>query len=169
MSWVEDKAYAGLELIREVRKQQLYPHFRPFEVGGIHTRIAGKPIVNFSSTDYLGLTTHPQLKEAAKQAVDRFAGGLSSSRIQATTTAHVELEERLAKWFGYDKALVFTTGYQAMVGTLQALGDDRDVTLILDNLSHACILDGTFMAGGTPVKSPAIRYFNHNSVRALER
>jgi 8-amino-7-oxononanoate synthase len=168
MSWIDDKAEAGLTLVREVQKLNLYPHFRPFESGGLHTSIHGKPIVNFSSNDYLGLTTHPRAKEAGKRAIDRFACGLSSSRVQATTTAHVELEERLARWYGFPSCLLFTTGYQAMVGTLQALAD-RDTALILDNLSHACILDGTFLAAGTPGAAPEVRYFNHNSVRSLER
>jgi glycine C-acetyltransferase len=88
--------------------------------------------------------------------------------VQATTTAHVELEERLARWFGFPSCLLFTTGYQAMVGTIQALAD-RDTALILDNLSHACILDGTFLAAGSPGASPEVRYFNHNSARSLER
>ncbi|MDD9944239.1 MAG: pyridoxal phosphate-dependent aminotransferase family protein [Myxococcales bacterium] len=168
MSWIDDKAHAGLELIRQVKAMQMYPHFRPFESGGIYTTIEGKPIVNFSSNDYLGLTTHPKVKEASKRAVDRFSCGMSSSRVQATTTAHVELEERLANWYGYEKCLLFTTGYQAMVGSIQALSD-RDTTLVLDNLSHACILDGTFLAAGTPMRGAGIRYFNHNSARSLER
>ncbi|MDH5672073.1 MAG: pyridoxal phosphate-dependent aminotransferase family protein [Myxococcales bacterium] len=168
MSWLDDKAHEGLALIREVKKLDLYPHFRAFESGGLHTTIDGKGIVNFSSNDYLGLSTHPEVKRAAAAAVERFAVGLSSSRVQATTTAHIELEERLAKWFGFESCLLFTTGYQAMVGTLQALSD-RQTTLVLDNLSHACILDGTFLAAGVPAQSPEVRYFNHNSVRSLER
>jgi glycine C-acetyltransferase len=168
MSFIDDKAKAGLTLVREVQKLDLYPHFRPFESGGLHTSIHGKPIVNFSSNDYLGLTNHPKAKEASKRAVDRFACGLSSSRVQATTTAHVELEQRLARWYGFENCLLFTTGYQAMVGTIQALAD-RDTALILDNLSHACILDGTFLAAGTPAQAPEVRYFNHNSVKSLER
>lgn len=168
MSWVDEKAHAELARIREAKEQQVYPFFRQFESGGLHTSIDGQPIVNFSSNDYLGLTNHPKVKEAAKAAVDRFACGLSSSRVQATTTAHVELEERLARWFGYEQALVFTTGYQAMVGTLMALAD-QDTTIILDNLSHACILDGTFLAAGTPRRAPEVRFFNHNSARSLER
>lgn len=168
MSWIDDKAQAGLTFIREVQKLNLYPHFRPFESGGVHTTVAGKPILNFSSNDYLGLTNHPSVKAASRTAVDRFACGLSSSRVQATTVAHVELEERLARWYGYEACLLFTTGYQAMVGTIQALAD-RDTALILDNLSHACILDGTFLAAGVPGQAPEVRYFNHNSVRSLER
>jgi len=168
MSWIDDKATQGLSMIREIQKVGMYPHFRPFESGGLHTSINGKPIVNFSSNDYLGLTNHPKVKEAAKAAIDKYACGLSSSRVQATTVAHVELEERLARWYGYEKCLLFTTGYQAMVGTIQALAD-KDTALVLDNLSHACILDGTFLAAGVPAQSPEVRYFNHNSAKSLER
>ncbi|MGF1468051.1 MAG: aminotransferase class I/II-fold pyridoxal phosphate-dependent enzyme [Sandaracinaceae bacterium] len=168
MSWIDDKAHAALARIREARDKQVYPYFRPFESGGLHTTIGGRPIVNFSSNDYLGLTTHPKVIEAAHAALDRYACGLSSSRVQATTVAHLELEERLAAFFGFERCLLFTTGYQAMVGTIMALAD-RSTTLILDNLAHASILDGTFLAAGTPSQAPEVRFFNHNSVRSLER
>lgn len=168
MSWIDDKAHAELARVRDAKAKNVYPLFRAFESGGLHTTIAGKPVVNFSSNDYLGLTNHPKAKEAAKRAIDTFACGLSSSRPQATTTAHVELEERMAKFFGFESALVFTTGYQAMVGAIMSFADS-DVTLILDNLSHACILDGTFLAAGTPKRAPEVRFFNHNSAKSLER
>jgi len=168
MSWISDKAHAELQRVRDAQDKQIYPYFRPFESGGLHTTIHGKAIVNFSSNDYLGLTNHPKVKEAAKAAVDQFSCGLSSSRVQATATKHVELEERLAAWYGFEKALIFTTGYQAMVGTIMALAD-KDTTLVLDNLSHACILDGTFLAAGTPMRAPEVRFFNHNSAKALDR
>jgi 8-amino-7-oxononanoate synthase len=168
VSWIQDKAHTELARIREAREKQLYPYFREFETGGLHTQIDGKPVVNFSSNDYLGLTNHPRVKEAAHKAVDKYACGLSSSRVQATTTEHVVLEERLATWFGFERCLTFTTGYQAMLGTLVSLAD-KDTTLILDSFSHACILDGTFLAAGVPGKAPEVRFFNHNSAKSLER
>ncbi len=168
MSWIKDKAHAELARIREAREKQVYPFFKPFESGGLHTTIAGEPLVNFSSNDYLGLTNHPKVKEAAKAAVDLYACGLSSSRVQATTVAHVELEERLARWFKFPSCLITTTGYQAMVGTIMSLAD-VDTTLVLDQLSHACILDGAFLAGGVPKNGSEIRFFNHNSARSLDR
>jgi glycine C-acetyltransferase len=168
LSWIDVKARAELARVRQAKQNQVYPYFRPFEIGGLHTRIAGAPVVNFSSNDYLGLTNHPKVKEAAKRAVDEFACGLSSSRPQATTPEHVQLEERLAKWMGFDSCLLFTTGYQAMLGTLAALSD-KDTTLCLDAYSHACILDGAFLAAGVPKNGPEIRFFNHNSARSLER
>lgn len=168
MSWIDDKAHAELERVRQAKAKQVYPYFREFEAGGLHTTIEGKPVVNFSSNDYLGLTNHPKVKEAAKRAIDTYACGLSSSRVQATTVEHVELEKRLAKWFGYERCLTFTTGYQAMLGTIVSLAD-KDTTLVLDSYSHACILDGTFLAAGVPGRAPEVRFFNHNSARSLER
>ena len=168
MTWIDEKAHAELARVRKNRERQTYPFFREFETGGLHTTIAGRPIVNFSSNDYLGLTNHPEVKAAAKRAVDRFACGLSSSRVQATTTEHVDLERRFAKWAGFESCLLFTTGYQAMLGTIVSLAD-KDTTLVLDAYSHACILDGSFLAAGVPKNGPEIRFFNHNSAKSLER
>jgi glycine C-acetyltransferase len=168
VSWIHDKAHAELARVRDARARQVYPLFREFETGGLHAQIAGKQVVNFSSNDYLGLTGHPRVKEAAKRAVDRFACGLSSSRPQATTVEHVDLERRFAKWLGFESCLLFTTGYQAMLGTLVALAD-KDTTIILDAYSHACILDGTFLSAGVPKNGPEVRFFNHNSAKSLER
>jgi len=168
VSWIHEKAHTELARVREAKEKQLFPYFREFESGGLHTTIGGKPVINFSSNDYLGLTNHPKVKEAAHKAVDKYACGLSSSRVQATTTEHVELEKRLAKWFGFEKCLMFTTGYQAMLGTIVSLAD-KDTTLILDSFSHACILDGTFLSAGIPGRAPEVRFFNHNSAKSLER
>ena len=167
-SWIVEKAHGELARIRKAKEKQVYPFFREMETGGIHTQIDGKPITNFSSNDYLGLTNHPKVKEAAKKAVDKYACGLSSSRVQATTTEHVELEKRLAQFFGYEACLTTTTGYQAMVGLIAASAD-KDTTLVLDSYSHACILDGSFLAAGVPGRAPEIRFFNHNSAKSLER
>jgi glycine C-acetyltransferase len=170
LSWIDEKARTDetLARIRVGKEMQIYPYFRKFEKGGLHTQIDGKPVVNWSSNDYLGLTNHPKVKEAAHKALDKYGCGLSSSRVQATTTEHVELEERLAKFFGYEACLVFTTGYQAMLGLI-AGSADKDTTLVLDSFSHACILDGSFLAAGVPGKAPEIRFFNHNSAKSLER
>jgi glycine C-acetyltransferase len=169
MSWIHAKAREALARIRDAKEKQYYPFFREFGGGGgLHTSIDGKPIVHFSSNDYLGLTSHPKVKEAAKRAVDEYACGLSSSRPQATTTEHVRFEERMARWMGFEQCLTFTTGYQAMLGTIATLAD-KDTTLILDAYSHACILDGSFLAAGVPKNGPEIRFFNHNSAKSLER
>src|SRR5580692_3691889 len=120
-SWIEEKAHVELARVRKAKEDQGYPYFREFEAGGLHTSIEGKPVINFSSNDYLGLTNHPKVKEAAHRAIDKYACGLSSSRVQATTVEHVELEKRLARWFGFPKCLTFTTGYQAMLGAIVSM------------------------------------------------
>jgi 8-amino-7-oxononanoate synthase len=168
VSFIDEKAHSELARVRQAKEKQVYPYFREFERGGLHTRIAGRDIINFSSNDYLGLTNHPKVMEAAKRAIETYACGLSSSRPQATTRDHVELEARFAKWAGFEKCLLFTTGYQAMLGTIVSLAD-KDTTLVLDAYSHACILDGTFLAAGVPKNGPEIRFFNHNSAKSLER
>jgi glycine C-acetyltransferase len=94
--------------------------------------------------------------------------GLSSSRLQAHTVAHAALERRMARFFGFEQALVTTTGYQAMVSVLTALADEH-VTLALDSLAHASILEGAFAAAGAPGRGAEVRFFNHNSARGLER
>jgi glycine C-acetyltransferase len=167
-SFIEEKAHAELARIRQARDKQVYPYFREFERGGLHTQIAGREVINFSSNDYLGLTNHPKVKAAAMRAVEKYGCGLSSSRPQATTSEHVELERRMAAWAGFEKCLLFTTGYQAMLGTIVSLAD-KDTSIIADAYSHACILDGTFLAAGVPKNAPELRYFNHNSAKSLER
>ncbi|MFO0679734.1 MAG: aminotransferase class I/II-fold pyridoxal phosphate-dependent enzyme [Polyangiaceae bacterium] len=127
----------------------MYPYFREFEKGGLHTTIGGKPIVNFSSNDYLGLTNHPDVKAASIKAVEKYACGLSSSRVQATTVEHVELERRLAKWFGFPKCLMFTTGYQAMLGTPASFAD-KDTT----SSSTASATPASSTAPSSPRASP---------------
>jgi glycine C-acetyltransferase len=168
VNWIDEKAHVEFARVRDARRDQVYPFFREFETGGLHTTVAGRPIVNFSSNDYLGLTNHPKVKAAAAKALEKYACGLSSSRLQATTTEHVALERGLARFFGYEKCLTFTTGYQAMLGLISAVAD-KDTTLVLDSYSHACILDGTFLAAGVPGRAPEVRFFNHNSSKSLER
>ncbi len=168
MSWIDEKSDRELSRVREAKDSSVYPYFRPFESGGLRTSVGGHKIISFSSNDYLGLTTHPDVIRASHIALDRYANGMSSSRIQATTVEHVKLEARLAKYFGFEACLITTTGYQAMVGTIMALADE-DTTIILDALSHACILDGSFLAAGVPGKESELRLFNHNSIKGLER
>ena len=151
LSWIDDKAHAELARVREAREKQVYPYFREFETGGLHTTIAGKP------DHQLQLERLPRAHEPpegeggrAQTAVDKYACGLSSSRVQATTVEHVALEKRLAQVVRASRsACMFTTGYQAMLGTIvvaRRQGHDARPR----RYSHACILDGTFLAAGVP-------------------
>ena len=166
--WLEARTHAALDRVRRARESHVYPFFREFERGGLRTTVGGHPIVNFSSNDYLGLTTHPAVLAAGHAAVDRYALGLSSSRLQANTIEHAALERRLAAFFGFERALITTTGYQAVVSAITALAD-QDVALVLDSLAHASILDAASAAAGVPGRGAQLRFFNHNSPRSLER
>lgn len=125
-------------------------------------RHAGRDLVNFSSNDYLGLAADDRLREAALCAVDDWGIGTGASRlISGTQRPHTMLEQAIAGFKQCDAALVFANGFAAAMGTIPALVGSGDV-VILDKLSHACLVDGARMSGAT------IRVFPHNDVNRLE-
>ncbi|MCU0770567.1 MAG: 8-amino-7-oxononanoate synthase [Verrucomicrobia bacterium] len=129
---------------------------------GSHVTIGGRPLLNFSSNDYLGLANHPALKEAAVRASTDFGAGAGASRLICGSLAPFhELEEVLAAWKGTEAALTFSTGYAAALGTLTALVGKDDI-LILDKLVHACVVDGARLCGAK------LRIFRHNDLEDLE-
>lgn len=102
----------------------------------------GAAPVSFASNDYLGLTRHPAVVEAATAAAERWGTGAGSARLVAgSRPVHSELEAELADWKGTEAAVLFTTGYAANLGVLDALGG-RDVTIFSDERNHASIIDG---------------------------
>ena len=102
----------------------------------------GRPVVSFGSNDYLGLSHHPAVIEAAQQALHRWGAGSGASRLVAgTRPIHEQLETRLAAWKACQAALVFPTGYAANLAVLTAVAG-RDVTIYSDELNHASIVDG---------------------------
>jgi 7-keto-8-aminopelargonate synthetase-like enzyme len=130
-------------------------------------KVGSGTYLNFMSNDYLGLSQDPRLIKRAVEGVHRFGTGLGSARPQATSVRHEELEARLARWTGKEACAVFTTGYQSLVGTLQAfLGDDT--TLVLDRLCHASIIDGMLIAQGQ-CPDLEVRFFKHNDVASLDK
>ncbi|MEI8256489.1 MAG: aminotransferase class I/II-fold pyridoxal phosphate-dependent enzyme [Deltaproteobacteria bacterium] len=154
-----------LARIAKAKELEVFPFFRPFENVGPRVRVHGGSYLNFMSNDYLGLSQHPDVIAAAVEGVKKYGTGLGSARPQATSVRHNELERRLAAWTSYDACAVFTTGYQSLVGTLQAFLDDS-TTVILDKLSHASIIDGVLLAqGGAP--DMEVRFFRHNNVEHL--
>ena len=118
--------------------------------------------MNFSSNDYLGLTSHPALAEAMAAGAYRWGVGSTASRlICGTTEEHVLLEEELAAAKGTEAAVVFSTGMAAATGTIPSLVGKGDV-IILDKLAHACLIDGARASGAT------LRVFPHNDLEKLE-
>ncbi len=142
----------------------IYPYFVPIESeAGPEVVINGETKVMLGSNNYLGLTQHPKVKEAARAAVERYGSGCTGSRLMnGTLDLHVELERRLANWMQRDAALVFTTGFQANLGTISALVGRHD-TVVIDRADHASIVDGCRLALGDSVR------FKHNDLDDLER
>lgn len=145
------------ELAAQARTQGIYPYYLPLEESaGTEVVMNGKRLVMAGSSNYLGLTTHPRLRAAAVDAVQRFGTSCNGSRLMnGTLTMHLELERRIARFLGKEDALVFGTGYQANVGAITALLGPTDVA-VCDKEVHACILDGVQMSGAQLAR------FRHN-------
>lgn len=126
-------------------------------------RLNGRDVVNFSSNDYLGLASHPAVKKAVYDCVEKYGWGAGSSRlISGDMTPHAEFEEKVAAFLGKPAALLFSSGYAANVGTLTALLGKGD-TVYLDRLCHASIVDGARFSGAR------LERFIHNDPESLER
>ena len=167
MSWLHDKTSELLPRVQHAKDLKVFPYFRAMQNVGPRVKIGEKSCLNYASNDYLGLSQSRALIDAAIEGTKRFGTGLGSARPQATSIRHEELERRLARWLGYPACAVFTTGYQAIVGTLQTYLDD-DTTVVLDKLSHASIMDGMLLAQGQH-PDLEVRFFKHNDVAHLDK
>ena len=150
--------------VKEAKEMGIYPYFQPLQNSeGTTACIDGKEVVMIGSNNYLGLTTHPKVRQAAMDAIDKYGTSCTGSRfLNGTLELHLELERRLAKFHGTDAALTFTTGYQANVGTITALVGKGDY-VIVDKEDHASIVDGCMMCLGE------MRRFQHSDLGSLER
>ena len=149
---------------QKAREMGVYPYFRMIESEqDTEVMIDGKKVLMFGSNSYLGLTTHPKLKEASKAAVDKYGSGCAGSRfLNGTLDLHIELEQKLADYVGKDEALVFSTGYQVNLGVISSVTNRND-TIFLDELNHACIIDGARLSFAKTMK------YRHNDMESLER
>ena len=141
--------------LEALKRQGLYRRLRRVEGEQGPTLIVdGREVLNFSSNNYLGLASHPALRKAAKEAIDRYGCGAVASRlISGNMTLHEELEEQIAKLKGTAAALVFNSGFQANVGIFSALVGEGDV-IFSDALNHASIIDGCRLARARTVVYP---------------
>ena len=135
------EAWAG-EQLDAVRAAGRWRHVRSFDARGPVGRLAGREVVSFASNDYLGLSCHPAVVAAAREALERWGAGATASRlVVGSRPVHADLEAGLAAWKGTERALVFPTGYAANLGVLTALGGP-DCLIVSDELNHASIIDG---------------------------
>ena len=151
----------------EVKAMGFYPYFRAIQENeGPVVQIEGKKKVMAGSNNYLGLTAHPKVKEAAIKAVEKYGTGCSGSRyLTGTVDLHEELERKLAAFFGREAVLLFSTGYQTAQGIIPTLVN-RGEYVISDKDNHACIWAGNLIAKG--LTADLIRY-KHNDMDDLER
>lgn len=150
------------------RKRGLYPYFRPLDYSdGPEAVINGNRVVMFGSNNYLGLTTHPKVREAAKQAIERFGTSMTGSRlVNGSMRLHEEFENKLAAWYGKESALVFTTGYQVNIATCSALLSNKQTVAVIDRNVHASLYDGVRL--GQSAGARLIRY-RHNDAESLDQ
>jgi 8-amino-7-oxononanoate synthase len=127
-----------------------YPFFHELDASeGPIARHRGQSLVMMGSNNYLGLTHHPKVIAAAKQAIDDLGTGCTGSRfLNGNLRAHVELEAELAEFFGYEQALVFSSGFLANLGVLATLGSHPGAVLFSERANHASLIDGTRLASG---------------------
>lgn len=158
-----DKCYAfGRD--REALELGLYPYFKPISrLAGPHVTVDGKDMIMVGSNNYLGLTTHPRVKEAALEALQTFGTSCSGSRfLNGTLEMHEKLETSLAEFTGKEAAQVFSTGFLTNQGVISPLIGRSD-TVIIDRLVHASIVEGVRLAFGK------VRRFRHNDIESLRK
>ena len=149
-------------ILQELADRSLLRHLRSIDaVEGTRLELENTSLINFAGNDYLGLSQHPSVREAAIEAIHQFGLGAAASRlITGTLAPHKLLEEQLASFKGTESAISFSSGYAAAVGTLTAIVNREDV-VILDKLAHACLIDGARLSGAQ------LRIFPHNDLSRL--
>ena len=149
---------------KDAIKEGLYPYFIPLDENeGTEVEFEGRRLIMCGSNNYLGLTTHPKVKEAAIQAVERYGTSCTGSRfLNGTLALHEQLEKEFAAFVSKESSIVFSTGMQVNLGAISALLGRSDV-VILDKEDHASIVDGARLGYGK------IERFRHNDMDHLER
>ena len=158
-----DKCY-NYQDARRAMAEGYYPYFREISTEqGTEVICNGKKMLMLGSNSYLGLTTHPKVKEAAIEAIKKYGSGCAGSRfLNGTLDIHLELENKLAELVGKEAAIAYPTGYQANVGCISAMVN-KDEFMVTDKYDHASIIDGCLLSQGTMIR------FNHNDMASLER
>jgi 8-amino-7-oxononanoate synthase len=148
----------------EMRAAGVYPYYRIISSAQDPVVVhEGRKLVMLGSNNYLGLTNHPEVKEAAARALLAYGTGCAGSRLlNGTLDVHVRLEQSLAEFLSREAVLVFSTGYQVNLGVLSCLLGRSDIAF-LDSLDHACIIDGCRLGFGRNFK------FQHNDMGDLDK
>jgi 8-amino-7-oxononanoate synthase len=155
---------SSFTIAKEAMALGIYPYFIPMtDNEGTEAIFQGRRLIMCGSNNYLGLTTHPAVRQAAIDATRRFGTSCTGSRFaNGNLELHEQLEHELAEWVGKPAALVFSTGMQTNLGTISALVDRGDV-VVLDKDDHASIVDGARLSWGETKR------FRHNNIDVLSR
>lgn len=150
--------------LQDIREQGLYRELRRVDSPqGPHFEISGRSMLNFASNDYLGLANDPRLKEAAREATQKYGTGSGASRLICGSLApHHELEQALCEFKSTQAALSCSSGYATAIGTIGSLLEKEDI-IVIDKLVHASIVDAARLCGAK------LRVFRHNDPEDLER
>ncbi|MCL6457904.1 MAG: pyridoxal phosphate-dependent aminotransferase family protein [Gorillibacterium sp.] len=150
--------------IKEGKRQDMYVFEPPFEGPQAgKTGYNGKQVIMLTSNNYLGLSTHPEVIQAMKDALDVYGSGTCGARLHnGTTLLHKKLEERVAEYLRTEDAVVVGTGYMTNLAAITSLASDEKTVIITDQLNHMSIVDGIKMSNGQ------VRIFEHNNMEKLE-
>jgi len=157
------KAREFQNVVGASRDLGIYPYFQPLENNlGEEALVKGRRVVMLGSNNYLGLTTHPRVREAAIDAIRRFGPSMTGSRLlNGTLELHLNFEQEIAEFLGKPAAAVFTTGYQANLGIISALAN-HNTTVFMDKLNHASLYDAVKMSDARVV------FYRHLDMQDLE-
>jgi 8-amino-7-oxononanoate synthase len=146
----------------EAKAVGYYPYFKVINSeSDSHVMVDGSELIMLGSNNYLGLTTHPHVRERAREALEKYGTSCTGSRLlNGNLDIHMELEERLARFVGKEAALVFSTGFGTNLGTISAIVGRHD-TVVIDKDDHASIYDGCKLSYGKVAR------FAHNDVASL--
>jgi len=156
-------ALAGLAAAERIRRRRVIERVAGGGTEGARVIVEGRALVDFSSNDYLGLARHPQVIAALAPAAAAFGAGSGAAHLVSGHSAHHHaLEEELAAFTGRERALLFSTGYMANLGTIGAFAG-RGETVLEDRLNHASLLDGARLSGARLLR------YAHGDAAAAQR
>jgi 8-amino-7-oxononanoate synthase len=154
---------ASFTIVNEVKEKGIYPYFHMLESRpDVEVIMEGKRRIMLGSNNYLGLTAHPEVMEAAVKAIEKYGTGCSGSRfLNGTLDMHIQLEEELAEFVGKEAACTFPSGFQTNLGIISSVVGRHDY-IISDRENHASIYDGCRLSFGKTIR------FKHNDMEDLE-
>ena len=161
---LEDRINELQRRVNKMKEEKRYFYLRSIDgASGARVTIDGREMLMFASYNYLGLITHPKIKKAAIEAIEKYGTGAAGVRLLAgTTKIHEKLEETIAKFKGAEDAVTYSSGYVTNIAAISTLYGRGDL-IIIDKLDHASIIDGCILSGANH------RTYLHNNMESLEK